>query len=107
MTADDLLSRFAEETGESDQAVSSDYLEQAGELVLNRRYPYATADQLAVASVPERYRGTQLRVAVALWAKRGAEGETSHAEGGVSRNYGGETTALSSVLPYIGPGGVE
>lgn len=107
MTDDELYERFVADTGESDEATARDYIAQAREAVLNRRYPYATDAERAAAAVPERYRQVQERLAVALWARRGAEGETAHSENGVSRTYGDERELLSSVLPYVGFGGVS
>lgn len=107
MTDDELYARFVADTGEEDEATARDYIDKAREMVLNRRYPYATDAEVASAAVPERYRQVQERLAVVLWAKRGAEGESSHNENGVSRTYGNERSLLSSVLPYIGFGGAS
>lgn len=107
MTDDEMIARVRSDTGETDDSVVSSYVAKARERVLNRRYPYAPDSDLATASVPERYQEAQAELAVALWARRGAEGESAHSENGVSRTYGSEDDILSHILPYVGFGDVE
>lgn len=87
MTLEDKLARLArlaapEELEDEPQAEA--LLEAAGELVLNRLYPFGYPEG---TEVPARYEQLQLRVALELYAKRGAEGETSHTENGLQRVY--------------------
>jgi len=50
------------------------------------------------------YANTQLRIAVDLFSKRGAEGQVSHGENGISRGY--ESSDVSpSILKTITPVG--
>lgn len=75
------------------------YMEDAGQIVLNRLYPFGYEDGV---SVPARYDRLQVRIALELYNKRGAEGETSHTENGVQRVYeSGEASA--SLLNQITP----
>ena len=59
-------------------------LEQAGTIVLNRRFPFGYPDGM---EVPAQYERIQLSIAVELYSKMGAEGETGHSENGISRTY--------------------
>lgn len=52
--------------------------------------------------VEEQYLGVQIRIAVELYNKMGAEGQTSHSENGLSRTY--ENSDVSdSLLQMITP----
>lgn len=74
-------------------------LEQAGEIVLNKRYPFGAPEG---ATVPKQYESIQLRIAVELFSKMGAEGQTAHDENGVKRTY--EAADVSpSLLRQITP----
>ena len=59
------------------------YLSIAGQKIINRAYPYKEE----AMSVPKRYELLQCEIASYLLNKRGAEGETSHSENGISRSY--------------------
>jgi hypothetical protein len=50
------------------------------------------------ASVPTALEGAQIDIAVGAWGKRGAEGESSHSEGGVSVTYESLSPALQALL---------
>ena len=62
----------------------SNLLEQAGAIVLNRRYPFGYPPG---TEVPDQYASIQIAVALELYAKRGAEAEIAHSENGISRTY--------------------
>ena len=51
-------------------------------MVLQRAYPYAN-----VSKVPMKYDAVHVEIAAYMINKRGAEGEVSHSENGVSRTY--------------------
>lgn len=72
-------------TDEQDEDVLSTYLSIAGNKVLQKAFPFNPEQ----TEVPERYEYTQLEIAVFLLNKRGAEGETTHSENGISRTYSG------------------
>jgi hypothetical protein len=59
------------------------YLAIAGRKIIERAYPYDDT----VEEVPKRYDILQCEIAVYLLNKRGAEGQTSHSENGISRAY--------------------
>lgn len=77
-------------------------LEQAEGIVLNRRYPFGVPEG---ASVPNAYEHIQLQIAVELFAKMGAEGQTAHNENGVNRSYEAadvSPTLLKRIVPVAG-----
>ena len=58
-----------------------------------------------VVSVENKYLGTQVELAIQSYSKRGAEGESSHNEAGVSRSYsnGGlySTATVNQIIPRV------
>lgn len=83
MTNDEKLKMLKAMTGETDTEVLSTYLSIAGHKVLRKAYPFDDTQ----TTVPDKYAYTQLEVACYLLNKRGAEGQTSHSENGISRSY--------------------
>ena len=49
-------------------------------------------------ALPIALEGVQVDIAVSMWGKRGAEGEASHSEGGVSVTYESLSPALQALL---------
>ena len=77
-------------------------LEQAAEIVLTRRYPFGYPSDVVV---PERYALTQCQIAVELFSRMGAEGQTGHSENGISRSWeAGDVSPalLSRITPLCG-----
>lgn len=77
------------------------YLLIAGQKILERAYPY----EESVTEVPHRYGYLQCEIATYLLNKRGAEGETSHSENGISRTYENADvpdSMLKDVIPHCG-----
>ena len=72
-------------TDEKDDTVISLFLKMSEQIVLNKLYPYETTEEKRVWV--NKYDMTQCRIASYLLDKRGAEGETSHSEGGITRTY--------------------
>ena len=75
------------------------YLTIAGQKIINRAYPYKDD----VDTVPKRYGYLQCEIASYLLNKRGAEGETSHSENGISRGYESADvpeSLIGQVVPY-------
>lgn len=58
-------------------------LEDAEELILSRRYPFREEDKEYV--LEDKFLSLQIKIAVEMYNKRGAEGETQHTENGVMR----------------------
>ena len=76
------------------------YLDIAGQKILTRAYPYKNVEE-----VPKKYNALQCEIAIYLLNKRGAEGETSHSENGISRSYENADipeSMLSAITPYCG-----
>ena len=89
-------------TGETDDGVLSDYLAFAESEALNRLYPFGIPE---AAALPDRYRGVQVRIAAYHLNLRGAEGEISHSENGITRMYENGTTPISlmrEITPMAG-----
>lgn len=89
---DERLSRFAPH-----------YLELAKAEVVSRMWPFAP--EATWADVPERLHRQTVSIAVYLVNRRGAEGETSHSESGVSRSYesaGIPASYLMGITPQAG-----
>lgn len=77
-------------------------LENAEGIVLNRRYPFGAPEG---AVVPAIYEHIQLQIAVELFSKMGAEGQTAHGENGVSRTYESADVSpslLKRIVPVCG-----
>lgn len=85
----------------SDDATLTVYLTLSANKVLRRAYPYDNT----VTVVPAQYETLQCAIAAYLWNKRGAEGQTSHSENGISRSYESSDvpeSLLSHITPYCG-----
>ena len=59
------------------------FLKAAEKAVINLAFPFGDGTEV----IPEKYEEVQIEIAAYLISKRGAEGEVSHSEGGVSRTY--------------------
>ena len=98
MTESQKLERLKLLSGETDESVLSTFLDLAGERILRRAYPFRSD----IRCVPIKYHSTQVDIALYLLNKRGAEGETSHSENGISRSYE-SATVPDSMLKHITP----
>ncbi len=78
----------------------------ASQKILDRAYPYNTV----ITVVPARYELKQIEIAVYLYNKRGAEGQTAHNENGINRTYESADvpeSLMRGIIPFIGiPTGV-
>ena len=77
-------------------------LEQAEGIVLNRRYPFGAPEG---ATLSPLYEQIQIRIAVELFSKMGAEGQTEHAENGVTRKWEAADVSpslLKTIVPVCG-----
>lgn len=71
-------------TDETEDSVVSAFLALAGDAVYHYADPYKTTEKEIVL---ENYGGVQARAAAYYINKRGADGESSHNENGISRSY--------------------
>ena len=88
-------------TDTSEDTLLSFLLNVAGQKILDRLYPFDDTQ----TSVPSRYQIKQVEIAQFLYNKRGAEGETSHSENGVSRTYENADipeSLMRGIVPYCG-----
>ena len=77
-------------------------LEQAEGIILNRRYPFGAPEGVTLSAIHERI---QLRIAVELFNKMGAEGQTAHDENGIKRTWEAgdvSSTLLKAIAPVCG-----
>lgn len=81
-----------------DAETGTDLLDAAFAIIMQRRFPFNDwPDELE-----RRYWDLQIRIAVDMFNKTGAEGELAHSENGVSRTYGAEnvsTDLLAEIIP--------
>ena len=104
MTNEEKLSRFevliSPDTGDTE--LLNFLLEQAEGIILTRRYPFGAPED---ATIPARYEHLQLQIAVELFSKMGAEGQTAHNENGISRTYEAADVSpslLRRITPVVG-----
>jgi hypothetical protein len=79
-----------------------DILESAKAVILSRRFPFGEVPN----ELEPRYEDLQIRIAVEMFAKRGAEGETSHSENGVSRSYSSASVSEELLREITPKGGI-
>ena len=87
------------ETGEDE--LLTDFLDSAKAEILARRYPFGNYPE----GLDIRYADLQLRIAVVMYNKQGAEGQKSHSENGVSRSYASANVSedlLREITPKAG-----
>ena len=85
---------------DSDETLSV-YLKMAGSKIIAKAFPYRND----VTEVPVQYGYLQVEIAAYMLNKRGAEGQTSHSENGVSRTYEDAdipSSMLKAITPYCG-----
>lgn len=100
---------------EPDDGILEEMLESAKNIILGLRFPYgnwptqikqANDGALEHETVLEpQYKDLQIRVAVDLYNKIGAEGEISHSENGISRSYESSWVSkelLDEIVPMCG-----
>ena len=103
MTDQEKLELLKAMIGDSTESniVLSTYLKIAGDKIVNKAYPYNND----ITEVPKQYEILQCEIATYLINKRGAEGQTSHSENGITRSYENAdipTSMLSCVTPHVG-----
>lgn len=92
-----LAIRIAPDT-DSDDVLDS-MISSAESLILNRMYPFGYAEDM---QVPKRYENIQIQLAVELYTRRGAEGQTGHSENGINRSWPEKNRLLSMIVPMCG-----
>ena len=77
-------------------------LEQAEGIILNRRYPFGAPEGAELSAFHQLI---QVRIAVELFGKMGAEGQTAHDENGIKRTWeAGDVSPslLRQIVPVCG-----
>lgn len=77
-------------------------LEQSEGIILNRRYPFGAPEGATLSPLHEQI---QIRIAVELFSKMGAEGQIMHIENGVHRTWeAGDVSPslLRQIIPVCG-----
>ena len=68
-------------------------------MILNKMYPFGYEEGTVV---PARYERLQIKLAIELYSKRGAEGQISHSENGISRSWSEVSGILKQIVPHCG-----
>lgn len=63
--------------------IANAYLDMAERVVVAIAFPFGDGSEV----MPEKYESEQIEIALYMLNKRGAEGETTHTEGGTTRTY--------------------
>lgn len=77
------------------------YLTLASKKIIARAYPYDNT----ITDVPTQYDTLQVEIAAYMMNKRGAEGQTSHSENGITRSYEDAdipVSMLNIITPHCG-----
>lgn len=102
MTDAEKLTMLKAMVGGSDtDEVLSTYLTLAGRKIITKAYPYKDD----VTEVPTKYDFLQVEIAAYMLNKRGAEGQTSHTENGITRQYESAdvpASMLKTITPHVG-----
>lgn len=102
MTDTEKLAMLKAMVGGSDtEEVLSTYLSLAGRKIIAKAYPYKDD----VTEVPTKYDFLQVEIAAYMLNKRGAEGQTSHTENGITRQYENAdvpASMLKAITPHVG-----
>lgn len=87
-------------TSDTDEVLST-YLKLSGNKIITKAFPYDDT----VTEVPTKYEYLQIEIAAYMLNKRGAEGQTSHTENGITRQYENAdvpSSMLKAVTPHCG-----
>lgn len=99
---EDLQDVLYDKLSKEDSSVTDEDVElllyNAKMIILNKRYPFQEypTDENGEYVLEDRYISLQLRIATELFAKEGVEGELTHTENGITRQY-----ASGSVSPHL------
>ena len=88
-------------SGTDEDALLLTLLSISAQKILDRVYPYDST----VTEVPNRYAMKQVEIAVYLYNKRGAEGQTAHSENGINRTYESADvpeSLMRGITPFVG-----
>lgn len=94
---DEILARLGDDSISTE--IANIYLNDAKDAVMQRMYPFGVPDS---AGFPDKYKALACKLAVRYIARRGAEGEITHNENGISRSYASadDDDLLGIVTPF-------
>lgn len=102
MTNEEKITALRNIVGGSDSdGVLSTYLTLAGNKIITKAYPYKEN----VSEVPAKYEYLQIEIAAYMMNKRGAEGQVTHTENGLQRQYENADvpySMLKTITPFCG-----
>lgn len=81
-----------------DEVLKSELLD-AEAMILNKMYPFGYADD---AVIPKRYERLQIKLAVELYSQRGADGQVTHGENGITRTWPEVSRILKQIPSFCG-----
>lgn len=98
MTEIEIVQALVGNDAEATDSVVAVYLSAAENAIINRRYPYEVPETPDIS----KYADLKCRLAARYFLRRGAEGELSHSENGISRSYGSvnDEDLLREVTPF-------
>lgn len=82
----------------------SELLASAESAIMARRFPFGYSED---AEMPSQYEDLQIRIAMDMCNRMGAEGQMSHSENGVQRTYESSwisESLLNEIVPMVGTG---
>lgn len=83
----------------ADTEVLKSELLTAKDMILNKMYPFGYKEG---TDIPINYDRLQVKLAIELYSQRGAEGQISHGENGVTRTWPEVSRILKQVVPQCG-----
>lgn len=101
MSEDIKIEQLMRIADESNIEILKFYLSLAKDIILGRLYPFRTD----ATEMPKKYDSLQVQIASYLLNKRGAEGEITHSENGISRTYENAEvpeSMLKRIVPFAG-----
>ena len=90
-------------TDTSEDVLLQEWLDTAKEIILEYRYPYSSDPTQEVFEA--RYFGLQVDIAVERYSRMGAEGQITHTENGMQRQYSSSDISkelLGRITPKAG-----
>ena len=100
-----LVQTLVENDAEATASTIAVYLDLAQNAMLERLFPYDASK--TASDIPERYDTIQCELAARYFLRRGGQGEISHEENGVNRNYDSvdDYDILLRLTPFVKVGG--
>lgn len=100
-----MVKTLVENDAGATDAVVTVYLSLSANKMLERLFPYDANKE--ESDIPSRYDTIQCELAARLFLRRGSEGETTHEENGVNRQYASvdDEDILNRLTPFAKVGG--